>query len=83
MTSQPSDAPAAGTRPLGGMRAGAIVFVFTLPALIAWWMPSDAGMPASVAPATSATTTDAGPPAGHRSGALSVNPRDEAQPESL
>jgi hypothetical protein len=65
------------------MRAGAIVFVFTLPALIAWWMPTEAGMPARVAPATSASTTDAGPPAGHPSGAVSANLRDEAQPASF
>jgi hypothetical protein len=83
MTSQPSDAPAAVARPLGGMHAAAIVFVFTLPALIAWWMPMEAGMPADVAPAASASTTDAGPPAGYLSGALSVDPRDEAQPESF
>lgn len=83
MTSQPSGAPAAVTGPLGGMRAGAIVFVFTLPALIAWWMPTDAGMPANVAPASSASTTDAGSPAGYLSGALSVNLRDEVQPEGF
>jgi hypothetical protein len=83
MTSQSSGATAAVTRPLGGMRAGAIVFVFTLPALIACWMPTNAGMPTKVAPASSASTTNAGPPTGHLSGAASANLRNDAQPESF